>query len=62
MSKENWDVVYSSPLLRAKQTAEIIGAKMGNLQIHLEPRLREVGGGQIEGTTEKERNLKWGSN
>ncbi|SFK15445.1 Histidine phosphatase superfamily (branch 1), partial [Bacillus sp. 71mf] len=25
LRKENWDFIYSSDLLRAKQTAEIIG-------------------------------------
>jgi len=58
--KENWDIIYSSNLLRAKQTAEIIADKTG-LPLHLEPRLREVAGGLIEGTTEAERVQKWGS-
>ncbi|MGE8203678.1 histidine phosphatase family protein [Heyndrickxia sp. NPDC080065] len=62
LSNENWDFIYSSDLLRAKQTAEIIGNKMGNKQVLLEQRLREVGGGQIEGTIEQERVTKWGSN
>ncbi|HEU5141141.1 MAG TPA: histidine phosphatase family protein [Bacillales bacterium] len=59
LSTESWDVIYSSNLLRAKQTAEIVGEKVGR-QIQLDPRLREAGGGQIEGTTEEERVLKWG--
>jgi probable phosphoglycerate mutase len=61
LSKEDWEIVYSSNLLRAKQTAEIIGAKIGNVRIDLDTRLREVGGGQIEGTTAEERIRKWGS-
>ncbi|MCP1125551.1 histidine phosphatase family protein [Bacillus sp. 3103sda1] len=62
LRKENWNFIYSSDLLRAKQTAEIIGEKIANIPIYLEPRLREAGGGQIEGTTEEERVLKWGKN
>jgi probable phosphoglycerate mutase len=60
LSKENWDVVYSSNLLRAKQTAEIVGEHFGIDNIIFDARLREIGGGQIEGTTEEERVLKWG--
>ncbi|GAA0603812.1 phosphatase PhoE [Virgibacillus siamensis] len=55
----NWDVVYASDLLRAKQTAEIIVKKIG-VPLHLDPRLRERSGGLIEGTTEEERVEKWG--
>jgi len=62
LSKENWDFLYSSDLLRAKQTTEIIGKKNKNIQIQYDLRLREVFGGQIEGTTEDERILKWGEN
>lgn len=62
LSGENWDFIYSSNLLRASQTAEVIGNRIGSDSIHLEPRLREVGGGQIEGTTNKERIEKWGTN
>lgn len=58
---ENWDLIYSSDLLRAKQTAETIGKSIENIEIHLDPRLREVSGGQIEGTTEEERISKWGN-
>ncbi|WP_077324226.1 histidine phosphatase family protein [Virgibacillus siamensis] len=57
----NWDIVYSSDLLRAKQTAEIIVDKI-EVPLHLDPRLRERGGGLIEGTTEEERVKKWGPN
>lgn len=60
LATENWDLIYSSDLLRAKQTAEIIGKNIKNIEIHFDPRLREAGGGQIEGTTEEERISKWG--
>lgn len=62
LSKENWDYIYSSNLLRAKQTAEIVSEHTGISNISYDTRLREIGGGQIEGTTEKERVSKWGTN
>ncbi|MGM7634139.1 histidine phosphatase family protein [Bacillus sp. Hm123] len=61
LATENWDFIYSSDLLRAKQTAEAIGKSIENIDIHLDARLREVSGGQIEGTTEEERISKWGN-
>lgn len=60
MVSEHWDVIYSSDLQRAKQTAEAIG-KYRHMQVHLDERLRERNGGQIEGTTEAERLSKWGA-
>lgn len=60
LADEQWDVIYSSQQLRAKQTAEVIAQKMGNVDVRIDPRLREVGGGKIEGTTEAERIEKWG--
>ncbi|MDQ0178057.1 histidine phosphatase family protein [Bacillus chungangensis] len=60
LSHENWNVIYSSPLLRAKQTAEAIEEKIGTGNIIYDARLCEVAGGKIEGTTEKERIQKWG--
>ncbi|MEY8351279.1 histidine phosphatase family protein [Bacillus cereus] len=62
LATENWGIIYSSDLLRAKQTAEAIGKSIENIEIYLDPRLREAGGGEIEGTTEKERISKWGEN
>ncbi|HLR61042.1 MAG TPA: histidine phosphatase family protein [Lentibacillus sp.] len=56
-----WDVVYSSDLLRAKQTAEILNAKL-ETQLNLDSRLRERSGGLTEGTTEEERVQRWGFN
>ena len=61
LRKENWDAIVSSDLLRARQTAEIVSEKI-NSPIHFDSRLREVGGGLIEGTTNKERVVKWGEN
>lgn len=60
LSKEQWDVIYTSHLLRAKKTAEIIAEKMPGVELVEDARLREIGGGLVEGTTEAERIEKWG--
>ncbi|WP_419960182.1 histidine phosphatase family protein [Psychrobacillus sp. BM2] len=57
---EEWDLIYTSPLIRAKKTAEIIAAKLPGVDLFLDKRLGEIGGGIIEGTTEDERVAKWG--
>lgn len=62
LADERWDAIYTSPQKRAKQTAEIIAGKMISTDLVEDDRLREVGGGQIEGTTEVERIEKWGEN
>ena len=61
LSKEKWDVIYSSDLTRTRQTAEAVHKKLGDKPIFFDERLREAGGGLIEGTTEAERIEKWGS-
>lgn len=43
-----FDIVYSSPLIRAKETAEIL-VKNRNLDIHEDHRLREMSFGEGEG-------------
>ena len=43
-----FDIVYSSPLLRAKETAEIL-VENRNLDIHVDPRLIEMSFGEGEG-------------
>lgn len=58
---ESWDFIYSSDLLRAKVTAETIAPYVGIEEVRLDPRLREMGGGLVEGTTEVERIVKWGA-
>ncbi|MDF2067208.1 histidine phosphatase family protein [Bacillus sp. Cr_A10] len=58
---EEWDVIYTSPLIRAKKTAEIIAEKQSGAELFTDKRLGEIGGGIIEGTTEEERVAKWGA-
>ena len=59
---EKWDLIYSSDLLRARQTAETIADKLGITEIHYDKGLREMSAGQIEGTTNEERIARWGIN
>ncbi|MHA6260214.1 histidine phosphatase family protein [Sporosarcina sp. CAU 1771] len=60
LAKENWDVIYTSPLQRAKKTAEIIALNNPEIELVVDERLIEVSGGLVEGTTEAERIEKWG--
>lgn len=60
-AEEPWDMIVSSDLARAKETAEIISEKLALPISFFDTRLREMGGGQIEGTTEDERLEKWGA-
>lgn len=61
LAGEQWDIIYTSPQKRALQTAQIIGEKLPHALIVADERLREISGGQIEGTTEEERLEKWGA-
>ncbi len=60
LANERWDVIYTSPLIRAAKTAEIIAERKPDIPLLSDNRLREFGGGLIEGTTETERIEKWG--
>jgi probable phosphoglycerate mutase len=60
LAMEQWDVIYTSPLIRAAKTAEIIGESKPGATLLSDNRLRESGGGLIEGMTEAERVEKWG--
>ena len=60
LENEHWDVIYSSPLIRAEKTGEVIAKRKQPIELILDDRLRETGGGKAEGTTEAERVEKWG--
>jgi isoleucyl-tRNA synthetase len=55
--KENVDVVFSSPVLRAKQTAEIYIKKAG-LQIIVDERLSEINSGNWEDKSQNDPTIK----
>jgi probable phosphoglycerate mutase len=50
---ERVDVIYSSPLLRARKTAEIVAGYLG-LPVHIAPAFRERHVGVFEGLTQKQ--------
>ena len=52
------DLIFSSPFLRAKETAELIADVLG-LEVIIDDRLREVGVGQFEGKTVEEFGAKF---
>jgi broad specificity phosphatase PhoE len=56
LSQQGWDLVLSSPLGRAKQSAEIVSKFLGIEQINIEPLLLERSFGIGEGLTYAE----WG--
>lgn len=60
LSDEPWDLVYTSHLSRARHTGRIIAEQLGISDVREDKRLREVSGGQTEGTTEADRIAKWG--
>jgi probable phosphoglycerate mutase len=61
LAEEDWDYIFTSDLSRARETAEIIAAAMG-IKVHgYDPRLREKTHGQLDGTTEAEREVRWGT-
>lgn len=60
--EQEWDVIITSDLSRAIETAQIVSTTLQlPISIHDE-RIREIDCGDIEGTTEVERIHKWGSN
>jgi len=54
----NFSAIYSSDLLRARQTAELIAEPLG-LTVTLEPRLREMNLGAWEGVLSEEIEVKY---
>ncbi|MDG5471232.1 histidine phosphatase family protein [Jeotgalibacillus sp. ET6] len=59
---EKWDLVISSDLSRARQTAEAIAKKLGLPAPIQDARIREMHLGEIEGLTLDERVTQWGDN
>jgi broad specificity phosphatase PhoE len=49
-----WDAAYCSPLLRARETAEIVVRVAGGAALQLEPELAEIAAGGLEGLTAEE--------
>ncbi|MBR5474123.1 MAG: histidine phosphatase family protein, partial [Lachnospiraceae bacterium] len=47
------DVIFSSPLVRARETAEILVAGRG-MEVQVDSRLKEIAFGEFEGITWKE--------
>jgi probable phosphoglycerate mutase len=54
-----WDLIVSSPLLRAQETAKIIAAVTGCKMGPVRPQLVERDYGDAEGTTEAEISFRW---
>ncbi len=54
LSVEKWDCIYSSDLMRARDTAQIVGDKLA-LPVMTDIRLRERSFGKLEGLTREER-------
>jgi broad specificity phosphatase PhoE len=55
LATEDFEAVYSSDLARARETAEIVGARLG-LPVEVDPDLREKDWGNWEGLTAVERD------
>jgi len=53
LRKERIDAIYSSPMKRASETAQII-AEAGKLQVHVFNELREIDAGELDGLFERE--------
>lgn len=47
-ARDQWVALYASPLLRARQTAEVVARRIG-LRVALEPDLRELAYGEWDG-------------
>ncbi|MGG4345877.1 histidine phosphatase family protein [Paenibacillus lautus] len=60
LKKAPWEIIISSPLIRARVTAQIIAEEISVLDIMEDQRICEIDCGLIEGTTEEERVATWG--
>ncbi|WNQ12464.1 histidine phosphatase family protein [Paenibacillus aurantius] len=62
LAAEGWDLIFSSDLSRARETADAIAEAMGRSVDGYDVRLREKTHGRLDGTVEAERVEKWGPN
>jgi probable phosphoglycerate mutase len=60
--RERWDMIISSDLKRAQETAEIVSTFSNIPLADVDIRIRERNFGEIEGTTEEERQSRYGPN
>jgi uncharacterized phosphatase len=51
LAREHWDAIVSSPLVRARETAEIIAAELGLGEVEIVAALQERNYGAAEGLT-----------
>lgn len=58
LKKQGVDFIYSSPVLRTKQTAEIISNAVGGVEVIDAPELIEVDSGTWDGKTIHDKNIK----
>lgn len=56
-----WDHLYSSDLIRARQTAEFVQQSIDVSSVFSDARIREIDWGLMDGTTEEERINRWGA-
>ncbi len=59
LAEESWDAIVSSPLIRARETAEIIAQEIGLHTVELVPALRERHYGAAEGLTGAEAEARY---
>jgi uncharacterized phosphatase len=59
IAREQWDAIISSPLTRARQTAQAIANALGIEEVDVDADLRERGYGEAEGLTLAEREARW---
>ncbi|GAB6926179.1 phosphatase PhoE [Paenibacillus sp. JCM 10914] len=61
LMNEHWDTIVTSPLIRARETAEILARGIQMQNIIKCTSISEMDCGLIEGTTEDERLARWGA-
>ncbi|QNG23774.1 histidine phosphatase family protein [Rhodococcus triatomae] len=59
LAAESWTALVSSPLVRARETAEIIGAALGLAPCRTDPDLIERSYGAAEGLTREHAHREW---